>query len=107
MNPEVVALLEELAADTNKASVTFFPMGLHTHLTSDGAGGWNLEVHSTVENPWEQEEMISHEEHMSTDALVFRMSMLAMIADTFLDAQMEDLTSGLDDELDSFFNSGE
>ena len=26
MNPEVAALLEELAADTQKASVTFFPM---------------------------------------------------------------------------------
>ena len=44
MNPEVAALLEELAADTQKASVTFFPMGIHTHLTSDGMGGWNLEV---------------------------------------------------------------
>ena len=60
MNPEVAALLEELAADTQKASVTFFPMGIHTHLTSDGMGGWNLEVHSTVEDhATEQAEMTS------------------------------------------------
>ena len=106
MNPEVVALLEELAADTNKASVTFFPMGIHTHLSSDGMGGWNLEVHTTVEDhETEQEEIISHEEGMSTEALVFRMSMLAMIADTILDAQAQELAGDLDAELEAFFNS--
>ena len=58
MNPEVAALLEELADDTQKASVTFFPMGIHTHLSSDGMGGWNLQVHSTVEDhETQQEEM--------------------------------------------------
>lgn len=106
MNPEVAALLEELAADTRKASVTFFPMGLHTHLTSDGQGGWNLEVHTTVEDhETEQEETISAEEHLTTEELVFRMSMLAMIADSIIDAQVQAESDDLDAELAEFFNS--
>lgn len=105
MNPEVTALLEELAADTQKASVTFFPMGLHTHLTSDGLGGWNLEVHSTVEDhTTEQEEIISHEEHLSTEELVGRMGILCMVADAFVDAQAATLVGDLDAELEALLN---
>lgn len=109
MNPEVVALLEELAADPRKASVTFFPMGLHTHLTSDGEGGWNLETHTTVEDhETEVEETISHEEHLTTDELVFRMGMLAAIADSILDAQMQELMGdSFDAELEALLSDGQ
>lgn len=105
MNPEVAALLEELAADTQKASVTFFPMGIHTHLSSDGMGGWNLQVHSTVEDhETQQEEIISAEEHLSTDELVGRMGILVMIAEGFMSQQVEALTAGLDAELEALLN---
>lgn len=104
MNPEVAELLAELAADTQQASVTFFPMGVHTHLMSDGMGGWNLEVHSTVEFPWEEEQTITAEEHLSTEELVGRMGILAMIAEGFVaqQAEAEAAKSDLDAELERF-----
>lgn len=105
MNPEVAALLEELADDTRKASVTFFPMGIHTHLTSDGRGGWNLEVHSTVEDhETQQEEIISAEQSLSTEELVGRMGILAMIAEGYMSQAVADLTADLDAELNALLN---
>lgn len=104
MNPEVAALLETLAADPQQASVTFFPIGLHTHLMSDGMGGWNLQVHSTVTSMEEQEEIISAEEHLTTDELVGRMGILAMISDGFISQQVESQMSSLDAELDALLN---
>ena len=104
MNPEVAALLETLASDPRQASVTFFPMGMHTHLMSDGMGGWNLQVHSTVQFPWEQEEIISDESNLTTDELVGRMGILAMIADGFVEQQAQAAMGDLDAELDRLLN---
>ena len=106
MNPAVEALLSELAADTEKVSVTFFPMGMHTHLMSDGLGGWNLQVHSTVQFPWEEEVIISDESNLTTDELVGRMGILAMIADGFVAQQAEAVmgTTDLDAELNALLN---
>lgn len=104
MSPEVAALLEELAADTQKASVTFFPLGVHTHLMSDGMGGWNLEVHSTVQFPWEEEQTISAEEHLSTDELQGRMGLLVLMSDGMVSQQAEVAMSDLDAELEALLN---
>lgn len=104
MNPQVEALLAELAADTEKVSVTFFPIGLHTHLMSDAMGGWNLQVHSTVEFPWEEEQIISSEEHLTTDELVGRMGILAMISEGFIAQQAEAAMGDLDAELNALLN---
>lgn len=104
MSPEVAALLEELAADTQKASVTFFPLGMHTHLMSDGHGGWNLEVHSTIQFPWEEEVTISSEQSLTTEELVGRMSILAMLSDLQIETQASALSADLDAELEAFFN---
>lgn len=104
MNPEVSALLEELATNTEVASVTFFPMGLHAHLMSDGMGGWNLQVHSTVQHEWEQEQVLSDEEHLSTDELLARMGMLTMVADGFISQQVDAGMSDLDAELNALLN---
>ena len=104
MNPEVAALLETLASDPRQASVTFFPIGLHTHLMSDGMGGWNLQVHTSVQSYEEEEVIISDEEHLTTDELVGRMSMLALMSEGFISQQAEAAMSGLDAELDALLN---
>lgn len=104
MNPEVAALLETLASDPRQASVTFFPIGMHTHLMSDGMGGWNLEVHSTVTSMEEQEVIISAEEHLTTDELVGRMGILAMLSDGFVEQQAQAAMGDLDAELNALLN---
>lgn len=104
MNPEVAALLETLAADTRQVSVTFFPIGMHSHLMSDGMGGWNLQIHSTVEFPWEEEQVISNEEHLSTEELVGRMGIMAMLSDGFIAQQAEAAMADLDAELNALLN---
>lgn len=101
MNPEVAALLEELAADPQKASVTFFPLGIHTHLMSDGQGGWNLEVHSTVQFPWEEEQTISAEEHLTTDELQGRMGILVLMSEGMVAQTTEAAMADLDAELEA------
>ena len=98
MNPEVAALLEELAADTNKASVTFFPMGIHTHITSDGEGAWNLQVHTTRTSEDDVEEVVSDDKHVSTEELVHRMGVLSFIAEMFMDQMVEESHIGDDAE---------
>lgn len=106
MNPEVAALLEELAADTTVASVTFFPMGLHTHLMSDGQGGWNLEVHTTRMSEEDVEEVVTAEEHLTTDDLVFRMGTLALVAEMYIDQLVEE--AHVVDDVEAFLaNLGE
>lgn len=104
MNPEVAALLEELAANPQTASVTFFPLGLHTHLMSDGIGGWNLQVHSTVQFPGQEEEIISDETSLTTEELVGRMGILAMLSDGFVEQQAQAAMGDLDAELDRLLN---
>lgn len=104
MNPEVAALLSELTEDTEKVGVTFFPIGMHTHLMSDGIGGWNLQVHSTVQFPWEEEVVVSDEKNLTTDELVGRMGILAMLSDGFIEQQAQAAMSGLDAELNALLN---
>lgn len=99
VNPAVEALLAELEADPNTASVTFFPMGLHTHMTSDGQGGWNLEVHTTRQFEEDEEQILDHAEHLPTEVLVTRMSMLAMIAEVYVDEQTRGFADDADVEL--------
>lgn len=99
LHPAVAALLSELEADPTTASVTFFPMGIHTHLMSDGMGGWNLEVHTTRQSEEDVEEVVSSDEHLPTEQLVFRMSMLAMIAEVTLDEQTRGFADDADAEL--------
>lgn len=104
MTPEVEALLSELSADPQKVSVTFFPLGMHTHLMSDGVGGWNLQVHSTVQFPWEEEQIISDESNLSTEELVGRMGILAMLSDGFIGQQAEAAMADIDAELNALLN---
>lgn len=104
MTPEVEALLSELSADPQKVSVTFFPLGMHTHLMSDGVGGWNLQVHSTIQFPWEEEVIISDESNLTTDELVGRMGILAMISEGFIAQQAEAAMGDLDAELNALLN---
>ena len=104
MNPQIAELLATLSADPSTASVTFFPIGMHTHLMSDGMGGWNLQVHSTVQFPWEEEQIISDEEHLNTEELVGRMGILAMMSEGFIGMQAEAAMSDLDAELDRLLN---
>lgn len=100
MNPEVAALLEELAADTEKASVTFFPMGIHTHLSSDGEGGWNLQVHTTRTSEDDVEQVVTDDHHVSTEDLLFRMGTLTFIAEMFIDQQVQE--SNVADDAEEF-----
>lgn len=104
LNPAVAALLSELEADPEQASVTFFPMGLHTHLMSDGQGGWNLEVHTTRMSDEDTEKVLSSDEHLPTEQLVFRMSMLAMIAEVYVDEQTAGFADDADAELAALLN---
>lgn len=104
LSPAIAELLSTLEADPQTASVTFFPMGLHTHLMSDGMGGWNLQVHTSVPmDSDEREEVISDEEHLSTEELVFRMASLAALGEAWMDAMVAD-AGDLDEELEAFFN---
>lgn len=98
-NPAVEALLAELEADPNAASVTFFPMGLHTHLMSDGQGGWNLEVHTTRQFEEDEEQILDSAEHLPTEVLVTRMAMLTMIADVYVAEQANGFADDADAEL--------
>jgi hypothetical protein len=91
--PEVMSLLAELEADPNAVSLTFFPMGIHTHIMSDGQGGWNLEVHTTVENEGDMEAVISDDRNLPTEVLVTRMSMLALIANVYVDEQVQQFSA--------------
>lgn len=93
-SPEVMSLLAELEADPNAVSLTFFPMGIHTHIQSDGQGGWNLEVHTTVEQEGEMEAVISDDRNLPTEVLVTRMSMLALIANVYVDEQVSQFSAG-------------
>jgi hypothetical protein len=68
-------------------------------------GGWNLQVHTTPRSEDEPEQMVSDEEHLTTDELVFRMGTLSMIADTILADMAQQMASDLDAELEAFFNS--
>ena len=105
LSPAVAELLTTLAADPETASVTFFPMGLHTHLMSDGMGGWNLEVHTTVEDHMtEQEQILSDEEHLSTEELVFRMGSLAALAEAWIDQMIAHAGEDFDSELAALLN---
>ena len=107
LNPAVAELLSTLEADPETASVTFFPMGLHTHLMSDGMGGWNLQVHTSVEDhTTEQEQVLSDEEHLSTEELVFRMASLAALGEAWID-QMIASAGDIDEELEAFFSENE
>jgi hypothetical protein len=105
LSPAVAELLSTLEADPQTASVTFFPFGLHTHLMSDGMGGWNLEVHTSVPvDSEEPEEVISDEEHLSTEELVFRMSSLASLAEAWMDQMVADAGQDFDAELEALLN---
>ena len=104
LSPEASAVLEELAANPEMVSVSFFPMGMHSHLMADGRGGWNLKVHSTVQFPWEEEVVISSEDHLSTHDLLMRMEGLATLGNLHVELQAQALSSDLDAELEAFFN---
>lgn len=101
MNPEVAALLEELASDPQTASVTFFPLGVHTHLMSDGQGGWNLQVHSTPETPEEGEMVITDEHNLATVELLMRMSTLADMSEQYLSQMAEKAMRDIEAELEA------
>ena len=100
MNPDAAAIFVELEADPEAACiVNFAGMGTHAHLSSNGHGGFHLEMHTTVAY-WEgeEEEVISVEHHLSAEEADFKLTMLSMLDNALMEAMVAESRIGDDAE---------
>jgi hypothetical protein len=99
MNPDAAAIFVELEANPEQACiVNFAGMGTHAHLSSNGHGGFHLEMHTTVESWEEQEEVISVEHNLTAEEADFKLTMLSMLDNALMEAMVAESRIGDDAE---------
>lgn len=101
MDPQVAAVFAELEATPGSACIVGFEaLGFHAHLSSNGEGGWRVEMHSNELNADGYEEVMSVDEAMTAEEVDFKMTMLSMLNNAIMETIVAE--SNVGDEAEDF-----